>query len=155
MHGLIILHLIFALTMNSWQSLSVDIQGDIPDPEYYSDSVFDKRIKTVQLYKEGWNLSYPIIKLDSDEKLVLQFDLLDNKIESYDYTFIHCDKDWKRSDIFTNAYLDGFPDNQIEDVKPSFNTTVNYNHYKIIFPNDRIRFTSSGNYIICVYPYGE
>ena len=36
--------------------------------------VFDERIKTVQLYKEGWNLSYPVIKLNSDEKLMLHFD---------------------------------------------------------------------------------
>jgi len=121
----------------------------------YTSKTFDDRIKTVQLYKDGWNLSYPIIKLNSDEKLVLQFDLLDDQIESYDYTFIHCDKDWNKSDIFTNTYLDGFADNQIEDVKPSFNTTVNYIHYKLTFPNERIRFTLSGNYIVTVYPYGE
>lgn len=131
------------------------MMGSDPDTAAFTNKNFDKRIKTVQLYKEGWNLSYPIIKLNSDEKLVLQFDLLDNQIESYDYTFIHCDKDWKRSDIFTNTYLDGFTDNQIEDSRPSFNTTVNYIHYKLTFPNDRIRFKLSGNYIVCVYPYGD
>ena len=64
------------------------------------------RIKTVQLYKEGWNLSYPIMKLNSNEKLALHFDLLSDQAESYYYTFIHCDKDWNKSDIFPDDYTD-------------------------------------------------
>ncbi len=31
-------------------------------------------------------------------------------------------------------YLEGFPENPIEDFKPSFNTTVNYTHYKLDIP---------------------
>jgi hypothetical protein len=120
-----------------------------------SNNVSDKRIKTVQLYKEGWNLSYPIIKLDNDDKLILQFDLLDNNKETFYYTFIHCDKDWKKSDIFSSEYLKGFPENPIEDVKPSFNTTVSYFHYTLSFPNERISLLLSGNYVIVIYPYGE
>jgi hypothetical protein len=120
-----------------------------------SNKVSDKRIKTVQLYKEGWNLSYPIIKLDNDDKLILQFDLLDNNKETFYYTFIHCDKDWKKSDIFSSEYLKGFPENPIEDVKPSFNTTVSYFHYTLSFPNERISLLLSGNYVIVIYPYGE
>src|SRR5512139_4062872 len=96
----------------------------------YLSQVFDTRIKTVQLYKEGWNLSYPVIKIGSDEKLVLHFDLLGDRTEAYDYTFIHCDKDWNRSDIFPNDYIEGFQENRIEDFKPSFNTTMSYIHYK-------------------------
>jgi hypothetical protein len=111
----------------------------------YDDNIFDSKIKTAQLYKDGWNLSYPVIKINSEEKLILHFDLLGNEIETYYYTFIHCTKDWANSDIFPNDYLDGFPENQIEDYKSSFNTTVNYTHYSLAFPNERIRFKSSGN----------
>ena len=131
------------------------LQGSIEDPAGYSNTIFDKRIKTVQLYREGWNLSYPLINLNSDEKLVLHFDLLDDQAETYYYTFVHCSKDWEKSDIFINDYLEGFPENEIEDFKPSFNTTVDYIHYKLIFPNDRIKITLPGNYILCVYPYGN
>jgi hypothetical protein len=120
-----------------------------------NNNVSDRRIKTVQLYKEGWNLSYPIIKLNGDNKLILQFDLLDNNKETFYYTFIHCDKDWKKSDIFSSEYLEGFPENPIEDVKPSFNTTVSYFHYTLSFPNERISLLLSGNYVIVVYLYGE
>ena len=125
---------------------------DIPDTLLLSNHVFDNKIKSVQLYKEGWNLSYPIASLNSDEKLVLHFDLLGDKPASYNYTFIHCDKDWKRSDIFPNDYLDGFPENPAEDFQASFNTTVSYYHYSITFPNDRVKITCSGNYIIMVCP---
>ncbi len=129
--------------------------SDDPDSLLLSNHVFSDKIKTVQLYKEGWNLSYPIIKLNSDERLVLHFDLLGDNIDTYYYTFIHCDKDWKKSDIFPNDYLDGFPENPIEDYKQSFNTTVNYVHYKLTIPNDRARFKLSGNYIIMVYPLND
>ena len=125
------------------------------DSLMYTDNVFKENIKTVQLHKEGWNLSYPLIKNNSDEKLILHFDVLGNQIETYYYTFIHCTKDWEKSDIFSNDYIDGFPENQIEEFKPSFNTTVNYIHFKLTFPNDRIRFKLSGNYILLVYPVNE
>jgi hypothetical protein len=129
------------------------LNGSNQESIFYTNHIFDKRIKTVQLYKEGWNLSNPIIRLNSEEKIVLQFDLLDNQSESYYYTFYHCDKDWNKSDIFTNDYLEGFSENPIENFKASFNTTVNYFHYKLIFPNEGVNFKVSGNYVLIVYPY--
>jgi hypothetical protein len=123
-----------------------------PGSLIYSNHIFNEKIKTVQLYKEGWNLSYPILKLNSNEKLVLHFDLLDDHAETYYYTFVHCNKDWEKSDIFPNDYLTGFPENPIEDYETSFNTTVGYYHYKLSFPNDKVGITLSGNYIIFIYP---
>jgi len=122
------------------------------DSLYYTNHIFDQRIKTVQLYKVGWNLSYPIMKLNSDDKLVLNFDLIADQPETYYYTFIHCDKDWKKSDIFPNDYLKGYAENPVEDYSNSFNTTVSYIHYRLSFPNDRVTISLSGNYILFVYP---
>ena len=90
----------------------------------WSDNIFDDRVKTVQLYMEGWNLSYPIIRNRSEEKLVLGFDLLADQPETYYYTVIHCSRDWTESSIFPNDYLDGLPEDQIDNYKPSFNTRV-------------------------------
>ncbi|HOW08367.1 MAG TPA: DUF5103 domain-containing protein [Bacteroidales bacterium] len=126
-----------------------------PDSLLFSNHVFNEKIKTVQLYKDGWNLSYPVMKLNSSEKLILNFDLLGDNIENFYYTFIHCDKDWNRSDIFTTDYLEGFAENPIEDYKSSFNTTVHYVHYRVSFPNDRVKISLSGNYILMVYPMNE
>lgn len=125
------------------------------DSVLYTNHVYDQKIKTVQLYKEGWNLSYPIIKLKSEEKLVLNFDLIADQPESYYYTFIHCDKDWNKSDIFVNDYLTGDIENPIEDYASSFNTTVAYFHYKLTFPNERVSLSKSGNYILKIYPSGK
>jgi len=122
------------------------------DPLIYSGHIFNEKIKSVQLYKEGWNLSFPVIKKGSPEKLILNFDLLGDNAETYYYTFIHCNKDWQKSDIFPNDYLEGFPENQVEDYENSFNTTVNYIHYRAAFPNDHLGFKISGNYLLLVYP---
>ena len=129
--------------------------SEFSDPLLFSNQIFTDKIKTVQLFKEGWNLSYPIIRLNSAEKLVLHFDLLGDQIETYYYTFIHCDKDWKKSDIFTGNFIEGYPENPLEEYKHSFNTTVNYVHYKLVFPNNRIRLMLSGNYILSVFPVNE
>jgi hypothetical protein len=125
------------------------------DSLFYTNHIFTDRIKTAQLFKEGWNLSYPVMKLRSNDRLILQFDLVGSEPDTYYYSFIHCDKDWKKSGIYPADYLEGFPENQIEDYKPSFNTKVSYYHYKLSFPNDRTQIKLSGNYILIVYPTGE
>lgn len=127
-------------------------QPEHNDPVYFTNHVFDEKIRSVQLYKEGWNLSYPILKLNSHDKLVCHFDLLDDQAESFNYTFVHCDKDWNKSDIFPNDYTDGYAENPVESYQPSFNTTIKYFHYQIAFPNDRVQIKLSGNYILDIYP---
>lgn len=130
--------------------LSSRAQGEI-----MADRVYSGEIKTVRLHRPEWNLSYPVISLNPDERLLLHFDLLGSDIETFYYTFIHCDKDWKQSDISQADYLEGFYENQLEDYELSFNTTVNYIHYSLSFPNYDISFKYSGNYIIKVYRIGE
>jgi hypothetical protein len=135
--------------------LSTVLYPSEPDSLIYTNHIFTNKIKTALIFKEGWNLSYPVLKLGSSERLSLQFDLLGSDPETYYYTFIHCTRDWKKSEIFPNDYLEGIVENQIEVYKPSFNTTINYYHYKLSFPNDRISIKYSGNYILIIYPVGE
>jgi hypothetical protein len=130
-------------------------QANFKKENVYTDMIYYDKIKTVQLYRQEWNLSYPFLRLNSNEKLVLHFDLLDNQSEDYYYSFIHCNKDWQKSDIFEQDYMNGNIENPVEDYKPSFNTTTGYYHYSISFPNDRVNLTLSGNYIIIVYPAGK
>jgi virulence-associated protein VagC len=143
---------IYLLLILSFNLNSLIGQWYYPDSILCSNRIYNEKIKTVQLYKDGWNLSYPLIKLNSGEKLIAQFDLLDDQPETYYYTFIHCDKDWKKSDIFPTEYLSGFAENPVEDYRSSFNTTVSYFHYKFSFPNDRVNILLSGNYILVIYP---
>ncbi len=118
------------------------------DSLIYSGHVFKNGIKTVQLHKKGWDLSYPILNLNSNEKLVLIFDELGSRTGNYQYKFEHCDAEWNSSNLSPPEYLDGFPENQIEKFNYSFNTTVDYVNYQLEFPNENIQFRISGNYII-------
>lgn len=121
------------------------------DSLIHTNHTFVNNIKTIQLHKNGWELSYPILELNSSEKLLLSFDDLADEVGDYYYTFIHCDAGWNTSDLIETDFLEGFPENQITNYKYSFNTTVKYIHYKLEFPNDDIQFRNSGNYILLVY----
>jgi len=117
----------------------------------YENISYRNTIQTVLLFRQGWELSYPIINLNTTEKLELSFDDLDKDIKNYCYTIIHCDADWQPSDVMPPDYIDGFVENKISDYRYSFNTIVNYTHYDIVFPNEDMKIKISGNYIILVY----
>lgn len=102
--------LFLLILVNNMSSLSG--QGSFT----YTNRIFNNKIKSVQLFKEGWNLSYPVMKLGSSDRLVLHFDLLGNEPETYYYSFIHCNREWQKSDINTSDYLDGFSENQVKNM---------------------------------------
>jgi hypothetical protein len=108
-------------------------------------------IKSVILHRVGFELSDPIIRLYSGEKLLLAFDDLEDEVKSYDYTIVHCNSNWEPSDLMTAEYIDGFSNDRISDYQFSLNTTTSYIHYELIFPTDYLRLTKSGNYIIKVF----
>lgn len=113
--------------------------------------VLDHSVKTVQLYREGWPLSYPVVRLSGDVPLVLEFDDLSKTQPTFMYRFMHCNADWTPSDITQQEYLEGYADNEIRNVTPSFNTYYNYLHYRLTIPNEDARLLLSGNYLLLVY----
>jgi hypothetical protein len=119
------------------------------------DMVFKDNIKTVLLYKEGWELSQPVIELNSNERVILRFDELGSNANTYNYTVLHCDSEWKESSLSTFDYLDGFFQNQIQDYSFSMNTYYNYVHYQLAIPNEDLSLKLSGNYLLKVYEDGN
>ncbi|MEI6122933.1 MAG: DUF5103 domain-containing protein [Bacteroidota bacterium] len=119
------------------------------------DWVYKPNIKTVLFYRDGFVLTSPIINRNEDIKLILKFDDLDGDFKRMRYTFIHCDANWKPSDLQPNEYLTGFYEDDITDYKFSNNTLQHYTHYTLTLPTDRMIPTLSGNYLLKVYMEDE
>lgn len=124
---------------------------DPPNGLVYGNYVYKKNIKTVQLNAPDFELSQPILHLNSGETLQLTFDDLTGELQNYSYTFIHCNANWEPSDLMSNEFIDGFADNAINDYRYSRNTIQKYVHYSTVFPTNSTRFIKSGNYILKVY----
>jgi hypothetical protein len=136
---------------------------EFEDVEYYNEqylkyenTTYKEAIKSVQLYREGWELTYPVISINNrDETLKLCFDDISKDIKNYYFKIIHCNSSWKPSSLNYSDYIDGFEENQIDDYRFSINTLINYVHYSLTFPNERLKILISGNYIIQVYEDGN
>ncbi len=126
-----------------------------PPNGIYPDAVWGEMIKTVQLYKTGWETSHPISHVEDEKPLILAFDELSKNARNYSYSIVHCDADWRQSRLITTDYMDGFPINQIRHYEYSFNTLIPYVHYRISIPNEDISLKVSGNFVILVFEDGQ
>ena len=123
------------------------IEKELNPPEY---------IKTISFTSnnENYSTNLPIIKLG--EKFTLDFDVLNNQEEDYYYTIDQLNFDWSKSQLIKSEYLRGFDNIKIQNYKTSFNTYQTYSHYKLKIPNQDVRITKSGNYILKIYDeYGN
>lgn len=118
----------------------------------YEDHIYKKNIRTVQLQKEDWEFSAPVIKLGTTERLKLMFDDLDSDTKNYKFTIIHCDANWVPTDrLLQNEYINGFFDDNINDYQFSKNTIQRYVHYELLFPTENLKPSKSGNYLLKVF----
>ena len=125
--------------------------GNAQEKLVYADHIYKSSIHTVQLYKKGAVLSYPVLSLNSSVPLQLSFDDLSEDPGEYSYKIIHCEDDWTPSNITMSDYIDGFDYQDIQKYEYSFNTLVSYIHYSIDFPNEDLKILLSGNYLLVVF----
>lgn len=119
------------------------------------DHVYLDNIKSVRFHLDNVFLSYPIIDLYSNSQLVLSFDDMNEDVMDYTYSIVHCDKDWKKSDLDEIDFLEGFNGEPVDNYDFSFNTLTEYTHYKIRLPNEDIRWLVSGNFLLHVFEDDE
>lgn len=119
--------------------------------EPFSDMNYRDDVQTVLLHPTDFDLDKPVIYITNmKEQLHLQFDIFADEAPYLYYTFIHCDNQWRPTDLPKNDYINGFFQDDIDDFKFSLNTFVNYVHYDLLFPQEDMMPKISGNYILMV-----
>lgn len=117
----------------------------------FEDHIYEPNIKSVKFHIDGLFTSMPIIDMNSSGRLALTFDDINGGDRYFNYKIIHCTKDWTQSDITDMDYLDGFNDEEIDNVYYSVGTRIDYSNYELYLPNDDVDWRISGNYLLVVY----
>ena len=107
------------------------------------------QVKTISLGVVDNASGLAIINLN--DRLVLEFDVLNNLEEDFYYVIEHFDSDWNPSQLMKTEYLTGMDNLRIVDYVNSFNTYQIYSHYRLQIPNQQTRLKVSGNYIIKIF----
>ena len=113
--------------------------------------IFDSRFKTLQVKVEGNEYAPPVITLGTDDRIKITFDELTDEHSYLRYSLVHCNANWQPSGLVESEFVDGFNLGYVEEYEYSQLTTTHYVHYSIALPNDEVRFTVSGNYLLQVF----
>ncbi|MFD2521880.1 type IX secretion system plug protein [Emticicia soli] len=120
----------------------------------FEDTTYDPNIRSVQLYPLVGNaddpaksLNPPVVQLNDNNSLWLEFDDLNPTYQQYHVKILHCGMDWKQSVLSEIEYMPEYNDLIINDYQVSQNTKVPFYHYKIELP----KVLLSGNYLVVVW----
>ena len=108
-----------------------------------------KHIKTIILKEAGAEKQLPLIELG--KTLSLRFDDLNGDEADYYYRLRHCNFDWTESVLMKAEYLNGLDEQHIQTYENSYNTLQLYSHFFLTIPNENVRITKTGNYLLEVY----
>ena len=114
-------------------------------------------LRTLRMTVDGDASRFPVLKLNSNEKLEVSFDDLTHEYQRYTYKIEHCDVEGNpTTELFESDYVRTTDDQVvITNYEPSENTTVQYTHYAFSIPNTNMRPLISGNYRLTVSTENE
>lgn len=119
-------------------------------PSFFTHPVIDQ-IKTLQVNVEGIPMSLPVIKLNDQKSILIQFDEMSHDSKNYYYSIHHCNADWTLSSLPDMQAINGFSSGMITQSALSINTTFLYTHYWLRFPNENTQMKISGNYVVTIF----
>jgi hypothetical protein len=119
------------------------------------DKIMDANIQTVLIFPKGKPLALPVIGLNTQDELLIQFDDLSADYKQYYFTIELMDFHWKPVALNPFDYIRGLAQNNIRDYNISSIAQQPYYHYSFTFPNVASRPTKSGNYLMKVYRQGR
>lgn len=117
--------------------------------------IYDHNIRSLIVAPEGWSFGFPIILLNKLVPLNISFDVLGGIYNEYHYRVRFCDVRWQKVDIPYFEYAEGYEDNIIENFSLSRTATIPYVHYSFQIPNEKLKLTRSGNYLLEVFYIDE
>jgi len=118
------------------------------------DYIYNPKIATVLLYPgidDPENprrlVAPPVLPMQTNYPLVLEFDDLAASFTGYRVKIIHCNADWTKSNLNDIEYTYEYNEYPINNNEQSFSTKVPYFHYRFEVPKLKL----SGNYVLVVY----
>jgi hypothetical protein len=106
-------------------------------------------VRSIQLAKAGNPASAPIIDVNSNEQLQLQFEMLEYHNRQLRIQFTHHNPDWSRSSVPPEFFLDRVFTLYLDSGMLNHGTQrPQYRQYSYTFPNQQFSFTKSGNYML-------
>lgn len=121
-----------------------------------STAIFDPSFRTLQVEVEGDPYAPDVIVLGDDgDHIVISFDELASDRRYLRYQLVHCDRDWRPEQLVDTEFLDGFNEAPVDDYRYSRATLVQYVHYTIRIPDENMRITAPGNYLVRIYDENE
>ena len=120
-----------------------------------STRIFNPHFRTLKVQTLDDFMSPPVIRMNTEDRIVINFDEIGETNSYLEFRLIHCNADWQPSRLVESEYIDGFNSQRIEDYAFSTATFVHYTNYRIVLPNDDMKILHSGNYLLQVYDPDE
>ena len=141
----------FGILLGIMLILCAFLYGSTSYAQHYVTKAYTPDIKTIQVYLNANQLDLPVIRMGSDDHVKVAFDWMSHKFRHLAYRIRFCNADWTPSELEEMEYMEGLNEVIIDDPYISMNTTFDYSHYEFSLPNDDVKLTLSGNYIVQYY----